>query len=220
MIEAVIIDLDDTLCLTEAATFQMENEALQSLGRAPMPRELHRKTWGKPLFEIIATRSPGVDVAGFRVAFAPIIAEYVRAGKLDAITSDNFRALDRLAELGKRLFLLTSREHAELGHLLRPGHELGERITAFYYRDNMEFHKPDPRAFTKLLDDHVLQSAACVYVGDSPSDAAAANGAGIRFIASLESDLRTREDFQSYQVGAFIQTFPEVVAAVQQLDNA
>lgn len=185
-----------------------------------MPREVHRQTWGKPLFEIISTRSPGIDARAFRRTFEPVINEYVRAGKLDAISSANFRALDELLAEDRRLFILTSRTHTELKHLLEPDHELGGRITAFYYRDNMEFHKPDPRAFTKLLGNYSLKSASCAYVGDSPSDAAAANGAGMHFIASLESGLRTREDFREFKVDVFIQAFAEVVSAVQQLEAA
>ena len=48
MIEALIIDVDDTLCLTEAACFDMENETLMAMGRAPMSREVHINTWGQP----------------------------------------------------------------------------------------------------------------------------------------------------------------------------
>ena len=124
-IEALAIDLDDTLCLTEEASFAMENEALQQLARPPMPREIHRGTWGKPLFEIIASRSPGVDVTAFRNAFAPVIANYVSSGRLDAISPANFLALDTLVAEDRRLFILTSRTHAELKHLLEPDHELG-----------------------------------------------------------------------------------------------
>jgi phosphoglycolate phosphatase len=220
MIAAVVIDLDDTLCMTQATSFAMENEALGKLGLQPMSREVFLKAWGKPLSEAIAIRSPGVDVAAFRRVFALVIADYVRNGKLDVISPANFEALDALADEGRQLLVLTSRTHVELQHLLEPDHELAGRIAAFYYRDNMKFHKPDPRAFAELLGDNALSPTACVYVGDSPGDAEAANGAGLRFIASLESGLRTREDFREYRVDAFISTFPELLTAVRQLDNA
>ena len=69
MIKAVILNLDDTFYLTEQATFDMENEALVSMGRSPMKREAHRANWGKPLFEAILERSPDIDVEAFRVAY-------------------------------------------------------------------------------------------------------------------------------------------------------
>lgn len=219
MIKAVIIDLDDTLCLTEQASFEMENETVKRMGREPMTREIHQQTWGKPLFEIIGTRSPGIDVAEFRKQFSPVITSYVKEGKLDAISPENLLALDTLIENNKQLYILTSRTHDEVTHLLEPDHLLAERITTFYYRDNMQFHKPDPRAFDQLLSDHKLSPEECVYVGDSVSDAEAAKKAGLHFVASLESGLRTKDDFNNYAVDTFIDHFYEVKVAIKGIET-
>lgn len=113
--------------------------------------------------------------------------------------------------------ILTSRRHEELHHLLEPDHFLAQRVVAFYYRDNMQFHKPDPRAFDGLLRDHGLDASAAVYVGDSIIDAQAAKEAGLHFIASLESQLRSREDFDHLPVDRFISKFPEIVEAVESI---
>lgn len=220
MIEAVVIDVDDTLCLTEAACFEMENETLAAMGCAAMSREVHIETWGQPLFEAIAVRSPGINVEAFKAAYHPIIADYTRAGKLDVIPEANYRALDRLADMGKMLMILTSRTHGELRHMLEPDHLLASRIEAFYYRDNTTYHKPDPRVFDELLANHGIEAAHSVYVGDSVSDAAAAKQAGLFFVASMESGLRQRSDFDPGQVDAFIDAFPDVVGAVERLDTA
>lgn len=220
MIHAVVIDFDDTLCLTEAACFEMENEALVAMGRAPMPREIHTKTWGQPLFDAITTRSPGIDVEAFKAAYHPIIAEYTKKGKLDAIPEANYAALDNLVAQGKTIMVLTSRTHGELKHLLEPDHLLATRVKAFYYKDMMQYHKPDPRAFDELLADHNLTPEQCVYVGDSVGDAVASKQRGLRFIASLESGLRQKEDFKPDQVDRFIYKFPEIVDAVASLENA
>ena len=220
MIEAVVIDLDDTLCMTEEVSFEMENVTLAQLSRPLMPRDLHVSSWGKPLFEIISTRSPGVDIEAFKEAYRPIIAEFTNLGKLDAIPEENYAALDRLVELGKSLLVLTSRTHTELRHLLEPDHLLATKVRTFYYRDNMQFHKPDPRAFNDLLTDTGLQPIQCVYVGDSIGDAEAAKQAGLHFVASLESGLRQREDFKGLPVDAFIDRFPNIVETVIALDNS
>lgn len=58
-----------------------------------------------------------------------------------------------------------------------------------------------------------------MYVGDAISDAIASKGAGLHFIASLESGLRTRKDFADYNVDVFIDTFSEVVAAVSEIER-
>ncbi len=213
MIKALAIDIDDTLTLTEAACFDMENATLSRMGRVPMSRETHLQTWGKPLFEIITTRSPGIDVEEFKAVYHPTLAEYIDEGKLDVIPDENFRALDKLMNLGVMLLALTSRTHGELQHMLAPDHLLAERIKAFYYRDTMEFHKPDPRAFNELLAENNLKPEDCAYVGDSVGDGIASNQAGLYFIASLESGLRQREDFDAadVKVDAYINRFPEVV---------
>jgi phosphoglycolate phosphatase len=220
MIEAVVVDLDDTLCLTEAACFDLENEILAKMGREPMSRDIHITTWGKPLYDAISQRSPGVDLDQFKKLYAPTIKEYVQVGKLDAIPQENLDALDQLIALGKLVMILTSRTYEELHHLLEPDHLLAERVKAFYHRDNMQFHKPDPRAFDELLRDHKFSTTNAVYIGDNVSDAIAAKEAGLHFIASLEGGLRTRGDFAHLPVDAFIDTFPEVVQVVQELDLA
>ena len=219
MIKAVIIDVDDTLFMTEQACFDMENEVLGLLGREPQTREVHRNTWGQPLFEAIKTRSPGVDVDSFRKVMQEVLPLWAADGRLDGVTEANLTALDQLIQQGKELYILTSRTHDELKHLLEPDHELAKRINAFYYRDVMEFHKPDPRAFDIVLSGHDLKHSECVYIGDSSSDAAAAKQANMHFIASLESGLRTREDFKSFAVDLFIDRFAQLPEAVAELEK-
>jgi len=218
MIKAVIIDLDDTLCLTEAACFELENDVLKQMGRQPMSRNIHLSTWGRPLFEALSDRSPGLDVAEFKRFYRPAIDKYIQAGKLDKISAENYRTMDALLELNKHLFVLTSRTHEELFHMLEPDHQLAKKVTAFYCRDNMEFHKPDPRAFDKLLDENDLTQDECVYIGDSVGDAVAAKDAGLHFIASLESGLRTKSDFSGISVDRFIEKFSDLLGVIQGLE--
>jgi len=222
MINAVILDFDDTVCMTEAVCFEIENEVIATMGGRSIPRELHLATWGKPLFEIIDTRSPGVNVSEFRKVYNSLLPEAIAQGRFDAISSENFEAMDRLLAMSKELVVLTSREHNELAHLLEPDHDLAERISTFYYKDNMQFHKPDPRAFSHIEAEHGWKPEECVYVGDSLGDARASKGANIHFIASLESGLRTREEFESqpeFPVDSYILRFSEIVQAVEDLDK-
>lgn len=217
MIKAVVIDFDDTLCLTEAACFELENAVLALMDCQPQTREIHKHTWGQPLFDIITTRSPGVDVKRFRELIQEMLPLWVAEGKIDTISPTSIETLDELLQEGKELYILTSRTHDEVKHLLSPEHDLASRITSFYYRDIMAFHKPDPRAFDEVLNDHQLDRAACVYVGDSPSDAMAAKQAGLHFIASLESGVRTKEDFATLPVDAFVNSFSNIPAAIHNL---
>lgn len=218
MIRAVVIDVDDTLCLTEAVCFELENEVLAQLGRGPMSRAAHRSTWGLPLLEAMPRRSPGVDLGAFAAAYAEVLGAYVADGRLDAITPENLRTLDALAAAGRDVMLLTSRTEAEVAHLLDPGHVLAGRLDGVYHAGNVRFGKPDGRAFDELLAATGLTPAQCVYVGDSPGDAQAANGAGLGFVACMQSGVRQRADFAGHRVDAFIDAFPDVVGAVARLE--
>jgi phosphoglycolate phosphatase-like HAD superfamily hydrolase len=57
-----------------------------------------------------------------------------------------------------------------------------------------------------------------VYVGDSLTDAEAAKGAGLHFIACLEAGIRTRDDFAIHPVDRFIERFADLPEAVKSLD--
>lgn len=219
MIEAVVVDVDDTLCLTEAICFELENEVLTALGRAPMPRGVHLATWGEPLLEAMPRRSPGLDIDQFTTAYRPVLRRYVLDGRLDVIAPENLRTLDQLVRAGRRVILLTSRTEAEVEHMLAPDHVLAELVEAVYHAGNTRFGKPDPRAFDELLAATGLSPEQCVYVGDSPGDAQAAGGAGLHFIACLQSGIRKPEHFDARHVSTYIQTFPELTDAVERLDT-
>lgn len=214
MIKAVIVDVDDTLCLTEAASFELENEVLARMGRPPMPRSAHLANWGEVLLDAMPHRSPGVDLQRFADLFAIGHREYLDAGRLDVIPPENLQALDDLVAQGRTVFLLTSRTELEVAHMLAPDHVLAGRISATYHQGNTRFRKPDPRAFDELLAATGFAPDECVYVGDSPGDAAAAGGAGIRFIACLQSGVRRLDEFDARFVTASVDTFPELVGVV------
>ncbi|MBO3738779.1 HAD family hydrolase [Actinoplanes flavus] len=219
MIRAVIIDVDDTLCMTEAASFVLENEVLAAMGRPPMTRELHLATWGDPLLEAMPKRSPGIDLNIFGPLFQTAMERHVADGLLDVIPEENLNALDALIEADRSVLLLTSRAESEIRHMLEPGHAVASRVSGAYHRGNTRYGKPDPRAFDELLAHTGLSPAQCVYVGDSPGDAVAAGGAGMAFIACLQSGVRRIEDFDGRHVTATIDAFPEVVPVVERLSR-
>jgi phosphoglycolate phosphatase len=216
MIKAVIIDLDDTLFMSFEAGFKTVNRLLVEMGRDSVSHETFVKFWGKPIKEAVTLWSPGVDVEAFVEEFVAFFPIAVKDGVMDLLITENLEALRLLKAKGLKLFVLTSRMYGELAHLLEPDHELSECIEKFYYKDNMRYHKPDPRAFEHIEEEHGWKPDECVYVGDSLGDAAAAKGAGLRFVASLESGLRTKNDFADYKVDAFIYKFSELPDIIKQ----
>jgi HAD superfamily hydrolase (TIGR01509 family) len=215
----VIVDVDDTLCLTEAASFDLENEVLARMGRPPMPRDVHLATWGEALLDAMRLRSPGLDLDRFAELFPAAHQRHLAEGRLDVIPPENLRALDHLVESGRTVLLLTSRAEAEVRHLLEPDHVLATRVKAGYHTGNTRYRKPDPRVFDELLTETGFSPAQCVYVGDSPGDAVAAGGAGIPFIACLQSRVRRLDEFDPRYVSAAVHTFPEITSVVEILGS-
>lgn len=210
-IKAVISDIDGNLIMTEEPCWRLENEIFRQMGLLPMPREIHRKTWGMKLAEAVPIRSDGAaDVERFWQLFPENYADFVAKGWLDAVEPENIGALNQIHAMQLEHYVLTSRTLAEMGHLMSDDSPLKGLVDAFYYQENMEFHKPDPRAFDHIERLHGLKPEDCVYVGDQPGDAAAANGAGLHFIANLEEGLRTKDDFAGYNVDAFIMKYNEL----------
>ena len=152
--------------------------------------------------------------------FPKTMARFVRDGLIDQLSTANLQVLDDLRAQGKSVMVLTSRGHGEVKHLLKPKHVLYARIAAFYYRDNLEFTKPDPRIFDLILSTHKLKPQECVYVGDTLVDAQCAKSRGLKFIASLESELQRKQDFDGIQVDALIKKLPEAIDALNAINTA
>ncbi|NUT33063.1 MAG: HAD family hydrolase [Hamadaea sp.] len=215
----MVVDVDDTLCLTEAACFALENEVLAAIGAQPIARDVHLATWGMSLMAALPIRSPGVDLDRFAVAYPDVLRAYIADGRLDAIPAENLQALAALAGQGRAVMVLTSRTAEEMSHLLDAGHPLATTLRAVFHAGNTRFGKPDPRVFDEFFAATGFDPGDCVYVGDSPGDADAARGAGLHFIACLQSGVRTRQAFDGRDVCAYVSAFPEVVAAVARLDE-
>lgn len=218
MIKAVIIDFDDTLCMTEEACFVIENIVAQEMGFPPMTRDHHRMNWGKPLGEAIKERIPGIDAPEFMRRIAIYIEKHAGEGILDSVQEKNLKTLDEMIASGKKLAILTSRTYGEVKHLLEEQHPLNKRMEKIYHKDNSDFLKPDPRVFDKILAELAVAPSEAVYIGDAVTDAIAAKEAGLHFIAVMESGLRTKEDFSGKPVDFFANSFTEVVSCVSELN--
>lgn len=214
MIKLVVIDFDDTLSLTEQATFAIENETAALMGFSPMSREAHLKNWGKPLEQAIVERIPGIDPKAFMREVESVHQRFITEGKIDRISDVNMAFLDKVKESGRKLAIVTSRSLQEVRHLLHEDHPLNTIIERFYYKDNSAYLKPDPRVFSKVLDDFSVSPEETVYLGDSLGDAVSAKGAGLHFIAVLESGLKTPEGFAHVPVDFFATTLPEAYSYI------
>jgi len=211
-IKAIGFDLDDTLVMSESAAYEFENMILRLMGRPPMSRDIHQSTWGRHIAEAISERSPGIDVKRFMELFQSEWKKHLEHNadhdKLSAEVDDLLRSL---GETGYFLFILTGRDGFETAHLRSKGHTVALHFAPenIYHKDNLEFSKPDPRAFDWLIK-LGYQPHECLFVGDSLIDAQAASGAGLNFVATLESGLKKPSDFKDYPVAAFVNRLSEI----------
>lgn len=210
-IRAVGFDLDDTLVMTEQSAFNFENVVLAMMGRPPMSRQVHQKTWGRHILDAITERSPGVDVERFGKLFASEFEKMLKTNPIDNLTEEVEETLLALGTAGFYLFILTGRDGFETAHLTKDGHPISLHIAPedVYHKDNISHPKPDPRAFDWLWAKG-FKPNQCVFVGDSIYDGQAAAGAGMNFVATLESGFRSKEDFADIKVTAFINKFSDL----------
>lgn len=209
-IKLVILDIDDTLYLTEQISFETENRIAVKMGFAPMSREVHLSNWGKRIQEAIAERIPGIDVPRFMKLFIKENQKLVKQGKLDSLSPSNLETLTILKNLGKIIAIVTSRTYGEVKHLLEGSHPLQDYISDFFYDGNLKYLKPDPRVFDQLLNKYGTSPKEAVYVGDSVSDANCAASRHIHFIATLESGIRCTANFDEVSVDHFIERFSDL----------
>jgi phosphoglycolate phosphatase len=195
VIRNVIFDLDDTLFMTEQASFHLENEVAMLLGHPPMSHAVHLSNWGTPVEQAIVERIPGIEVARFLELMPRVIQQFVADDRIDVLTRENLEALETLIEQGFQLAIVTSRSLAEAEHLLQPDHKLVSLVPpqSFFHKNNNLFVKPDPRVFDVVMGKAVRDAG--LYVGDSATDCVAAKAAGLYFVACMESGLRELEDF-------------------------
>lgn len=211
MLKLVLLDFDDTLCLSEESCFHFENKIAQSMGFSPMSRTIHQITWGQNLKDAILERIPGIDNEEFMRRFEASVPQAIQDGLFDSVPERNLEVLDKLKQAEKKIAILTSRSLGEVEHLLHQKHPLHRRVDAFYHSDNVEHLKPDPRVFNNALYQFNVLPRECIYIGDSPSDAVAAKGADMHFIAVLESGLRTKEDFSQQEIDLYVDKFTDIL---------
>lgn len=219
MIKLVVVDFDDTLCLTEEACYQMESRIGLEMGMPLMNREIHKKTFGKPIDEVITERIPGINVSEFMRRLETMYPIYIEKGILDNVNDHNIKTLLNLKAKGKIIGMLTGRALMELKHVLSRDNPLSDIFTLSQYKENSKYHKPDPRVFDIFFSTFNVKPSETLYIGDSINDGLASNGAGIHFLASLESKNRTKEDFKDVKVEYFVNNFTELEEIVNKLDQ-
>jgi phosphoglycolate phosphatase len=219
MIKLILVDFDDTLCLSEEACFQLENEIASMLHFPPMTRAVHQSNWGKPLKDAIVERIPGIDPDAFMNLFSTVSRKHVLEGTFDHVSEENLDVLRQLRKKGYKVVIQTSRQHCEVEYLISDESKLMPVIDGFFYQERSKYKKPDPRVFLLPSDMFDIPFSEMVYVGDAFTDVQWCRAAGVHFIASIESGLRTQEDFEKLGARWFIRRFSELPERIEELNK-
>lgn len=181
----LLFDLDGTLVDSAPSILESFRLAFAACGIEPAVA-LDARLIGPPLRPTL-TRLLGGE------ADAPTLDRLASAFR-DAYDGGGWRAtvaypgleavIARLADAGRRLFVVTNKRLTPT-RLILDHFGLGPRFEAVYALDAFEPPVADKAAaLAVVLARHGLAAADCVYIGDTPEDAAAAAANDLAFIAA------------------------------------
>ena len=184
---AAIFDLDGTLVHSAPDIRAAANTVLAAEGLAPI--SLAETTSfigaGAGVFvdRMAAARLPAPDAARTRAMLAAFIDLYEGAVGLTRPYPGAVAALERLSRGGWALGLVTNKPEAPARSLLRHL-DLTQFFAVIVGGDSLAVRKPDPAPLHHAMAS--LGARETVYVGDSETDAATAQAAGVPFALYTE----------------------------------
>ncbi|HEY7994982.1 MAG TPA: HAD-IA family hydrolase [Candidatus Eremiobacteraceae bacterium] len=200
-LRAALFDLDGTLIDSTELIVESYSHTYRAHGRI-MTREQIEADLGLPLYDTLARYFHGDDLKAATATYLDFnLARHdddVRnmAGVVDIVR--------RLRAGGLRLGVVTSklRDTARRGLALCRLDGMFEHVVA---KEDTSRHKPDCEPLIYALALMQVDAAETAYVGDSPLDVEAADGAGVRSIAALWRPT-TEDAFGTREPDAFAQT--------------
>jgi phosphoglycolate phosphatase-like HAD superfamily hydrolase len=185
-IKAVVFDVDGTLIDTNDLHVASWVETFRRFGHSVAP-EAVRGQIGKGADQLLPVFLPPGEVErrGREIAEARgelFLKSYVDRARPFPGVRELFL---RLRAAGQRIVLATSSKAGELERILAPA-GVGDLIDEATTADDAEHSKPSPDIFRAALERIApIGAAEAVAVGDTPYDAEAAGGAGLRCVGLL-----------------------------------
>lgn len=184
---AAVFDLDGTLVDTLPDLWSALNVLLAEIGRPALPAEAVRLMVGEGAASLVAqglaaTGDPLDEGAraGLTRRYVEIYAE--RPAADSTLYPNALATLRRLAAEGLALGVCTNKPQG-LSDAVLQALGVAPLLGAAVGGDALPFRKPDPRHLAAVLDRLGVGAHETVYVGDSPTDVAAARAAGVPVVA-------------------------------------
>ena len=201
--QALLFDFDYTLADSSIAVVRCANHALTGMGLEPASPDAIRRTIGLSLPDTLAALA-GEEHLSRALEFRRLWRELsdhimVRDTKL---LPGMVEALEPLREKGLRLGIVSTKYRSRIAAVLdREG--VGYLFDTIVGGEDVSEHKPHPEGLLRALEQLDLAASATLYIGDSTTDAAAAQRAGVEFIAVL-SGVTEEAEFVGHQTRAVV----------------
>lgn len=186
-IKAIIFDVDNTLINTGKISTRAYIETAKQLKLKQVPAREIRKMFGIPSKIIIKKFWPRTDIKKFqRIEHQKILAKKVK---------ETPGAKQVVKDLYKKytLGLLSSKTKALMYPHLKQINLSKKFFKFIYSSDDLRYHKPDPRVFSKAFKKLNFKRNEILYIGDSIHDFKAAKKANLNFIAVLTGTYKKRD---------------------------
>jgi phosphoglycolate phosphatase len=215
---AILLDFDYTLADSSQGATDCIAYALRELGLPPTSYQAACKTIGLSLADTL-TALAGPQPAKVSEAFARLFVE-----RADEVMADRTVLLPGVAEtltwLQDRdvaLGVVSTKYRRRIETILRR-ERLLDAFTVIVGGEDVSRHKPDPESLLLATELLGVEPKKALYVGDSVTDARAAQNAGMPFAAVL-SGTTPRVDFARYGVCAVLASIQELTGGRQSVGS-
>ena len=213
-VHAILFDFDYTLADSSQGVIDCIGHALRELGLPPVSDEAACRTIGLSLGDTLLALA-GPQPTRVSEAFSRLFverADQVMAGKTVLFPAVR-ETVARLQGWGLALGIVSTKYHYRIRRILRREGLLAP-FSVIVGGEDVSRHKPDPESLRLAMTQLGVEPERVLYVGDSVTDARAAQRAGVPFVAVL-SGTTSREAFRECGVDTVIGTLaelPEILA--------
>ncbi len=187
MIKAIIFDVDNTLINAGNISAKAYLSTAKELGLKQVPIRKIKSFFGIPSHIIIKKLWPKIDVKKFQKI------------KHKKILSKKVKEISGAKNIVKQLYgkyklgLLSSKTKVLMYPHLRQINLSTKYFQFIHSADDVKFHKPNPKVFSKALNKLKLKRNEILYVGDSIYDFIAAKKAKLNFTAVLTGHYKKKD---------------------------
>lgn len=211
--QTIVFDFDYTLADSSRGVIECTNFALKSLGLPTVSAQKIRQSIGLSLPDKFV-KLVGDEHIDQSNEFTRLFIK--RADEVMADMTILFETVPQTVELlkkqGLKLGIVSTKFRYRIETILKRDGLLAS-FDLIVGGEDVTKHKPDPEGLLMAVDKLASFPSACLYVGDSVTDAETAKRAGIPFVAVL-SGATQRERFRRYLVYKFLKNISELPGLV------